>query len=66
MKKMVLVEEARRFGSCYLGDISFNVIKDTKSWIRFLRKNKLDCEFGITHRENGDYNDGWYLIHFPC
>ena len=61
MKKMQIVEEARQFGSCYLGEDSFNVIKDAKSWMRFLRKNDLDCEFGITHRE-----DGWYLISFPC
>ena len=65
MKKMQIVEEARQFGSCYLGEVSFNVLKDTKSWINFLRKNKLDTEFGITHRENGDHNDGWYLICFP-
>ena len=66
MKKMRIVEEARQFGSCYLGEVSFDVIKDTKSWIRFLRKNNLDCDFGIIHRENGDHNDGWYLISFPC
>ena len=66
MKKMIIVEEARQFGSCYLGDVSFNAIKDTKSWIRFLRKNNLDCEFGVTHREHGDHNDGWYLLCLPC
>ena len=65
MKKMQIVEEARQFGYCYLGEVSFNVLKDTKSWINFLRKNKLDAEFGITHRENGDHNDGWYLFCFP-
>ena len=61
MKKMQIVEEARQFGSCYLGEYSFDAIKDAKSWMRFLRKNGLDCELGITHRE-----DGWYLISFPC
>lgn len=65
MKKMQLVEEARQFGSVYLGEVSFNALKDTKSWMNFLRKNGLDLELGITHRDNGDHNDGWYLIHFP-
>lgn len=65
MKKMQIVEEARKFGSCYLGEVSFNILKDIKSWKNFLRKNGLDREFGIIHRENGDHNDGWFLICFP-
>lgn len=65
MKKMQIVEECRIFGSCYLGEVSFDVLKDTKSWTRFLRKNGLDGEFAITHRENGDHNDGWFLICLP-
>ena len=65
MKKMQIVEEAREFGYCYLGEVSFNVLKDTKSWHTFLRKNGLDTEFGIIHRDNGDHNDGWFLIRFP-
>lgn len=64
-KKMQIVEDARRFGSCYLGEVSFDVLKDTKRWIRFLHKANLDSEFGIIHRANGDHNDGWYLICFP-
>ena len=28
MKKMQIVEEARQFGSCYLGEYSFDVIKE--------------------------------------
>lgn len=60
MNKMKVVEEARKFGSCYLGEVSFDASKDAKSWIRFLCKNGLDAEFGIIHRENGDHNDGWF------
>lgn len=63
MKK--LVEEARIFGDCFLGDTCFNGLKDFKKWKNFLRKNKLDREFGIIHRENGDHNDGWFLICYP-
>ena len=65
MSKMQIVEEARRFGACYLGEVSFDVLKDFNSWKRFLRKNRLDTEFGIIHRANGDHNDGWFLICFP-
>ena len=64
MTKIQLVEEARKFGSVYLGEVSFNVLKDVKSWKNFLRKNGLDCELGVIHRGNGDHNDGWYLISF--
>ena len=65
MKKMQIVEEAREFGYCYLGGASFDVLKDTKSWVRFLQKNGLDTEFRVIHRENGDHNDGWFLICLP-
>lgn len=64
-KMMEIVEAAKKFGYAYLGEVSFDVLKDTKKWINFLRKNKLDEQFGLTHRENGDHNDGWFLINFP-
>lgn len=64
-KMMETVEAAKKFGYTYLGEVSFDVLKDTKKWINFLRKNKLDEQFGLIHRENGDHNDGWFLINFP-
>lgn len=56
-----IVEEARQFGDCYLGEVSFDVIKDTKKWNKFLRDNQIDDCF-LTHRSEGDHNDGWFLI----
>lgn len=54
--KMMIVEEARKFGECFLGDESFDVIKHTKSWNNFLRKNNIEDCF-LTK-----YDDGWFLV----
>ena len=56
-----IVSEARRFGECFLGDASFDTIKDSRKWRKFLNENRIeDCY--LIHRSEGDHNDGWFLV----
>ena len=56
-----IVSETRCFGSCFLGDVSFDTIKDSRKWHKFLSENRIkDCF--LIHRSEGSHNDGWFLI----
>ena len=35
----VIVNEARTFGECFLGNVSFDTIKDSRKWHKFLRES---------------------------
>ena len=55
------VNEARIYGDSYLGEISFNVMKDSKKVNNYLKKNNIaDC--WLTHVSGTDHNDGWYIV----
>lgn len=56
-----IVSETRRFGECFLGEVSFDVIKDSRKWHKFLRENRIEDCF-LTHRSEGNHNDGWFLV----
>ena len=57
MSKKQAVECAERFGECYLGGVTFDTIKEVKSWMNFLRKNEIANALSFEHRENG-----WFLV----
>lgn len=57
----LIVNDTRKYGQCFLGDLSFNTIKDSKKWHNFLRNNNINDCF-LIHRDEGDYNDGWFLV----
>ena len=61
-KKMeVIVSETRTFGECFLGNVSFDTIKDSRKWRKFLSENHIEDCF-LIHRSEGDHNDGWFLV----
>ena len=57
----IIVEYTRKFGKSFLGDLSFDSIKDSKKWIKYLADNNIsDC--GITYVGNTDHDNGWFLV----
>ena len=59
--KKWIVEETGFCKKYYLGNIGYNGINGVKSWDKYLKRNGLDCQYGVGHRENG-----WYLFRYPC
>lgn len=61
--KMQIVEECKKFGQGFLGteDVTFDVLKDTKKWKNFLRKNQLDGKFFLDQRP-GQFGPEWFLV----
>lgn len=57
----ITVEETRHFGECFLGNLGFDSIKDSRKWNKFLRENQIEDCF-LYHRAEGGYNDGWFLV----
>lgn len=60
--KKEIIEATEQFGSTYLGEVSIS-LNDINNWVKYLRKNKLDDRFGITHVDNTDHDNGWFLIY---
>jgi hypothetical protein len=55
------VEEARKFGDSYLGEVCFDPIKDCKKVNNYLRKNNInDCY--LIHVSDTDHDNGWFII----
>lgn len=58
--KQQIINDARLFGSAFIGDCSFAFPRDFDDWKRYLVKNGLHKEFRVVSR-----GDGWHLIHIP-
>lgn len=63
------VNEAIQFGDAFLGDMSFDVLKDTKKVNNYLKKNIIEDVYLVYFEENDNVKDhfggpaiGWYLI----
>lgn len=56
-----IVNETRTFGECFLGNVSFDTIKDSRKWHKFLRENRIEDCF-LARRDEGSHNDGWFLV----
>lgn len=55
------VAEARIYGDSYLGEMCFDVIKDSKKVNNYLKKNNVtDC--WLTRVSGTYHDDGWYII----
>ena len=55
------VEEARIYGDSYLGEMCFDVIKDSKKVHKYLKNNEItDCQ--LRHVSGTDHDDGWYIV----
>ena len=52
------IEETYNFGNCYLGNMSFDVIKDTAKINRYISKNNIENIY-MTREDNGD----WFLVY---
>lgn len=57
----VIVEYTRKFGKSFLGDVSFDSIKDSKKWIKYIIDNDL-TDIAITYVGNTDHDNGWFLL----
>ena len=59
------VEETRDFGYSYLGELCFDVIKDSKKVNNYLRKHDITDMYliyrGDEYRDTRD-GSGWFLI----
>lgn len=63
------VNEAIQFGEAFLGDMSFDVLKDTKKVNNYLKKNAIEDVYLVHFEDNDNVKDnfggqanGWYLI----
>lgn len=63
------VNEAIQFGDAFLGDMSFDVLKDTTKVNNYLKKNAIEDIYLVHFEENDNVKDyfggpavGWYLI----
>ena len=63
------VNEAMEYGESFLGELSFDVIKDSKKVNNYLRTNAIENVYLIHFDENDNVKDnfggqaiGWYLI----
>lgn len=63
------VNEAIQFGETFLGDMSFDVLKDAKKVNSYLKKNSIEDVYLVHFEENDNVKDcfggqaiGWYLI----
>lgn len=63
------VDEAIKFGECFLGSLSFDSIEDSKKVQNYLRKHKVQDVYLVHFDASDNVRDcfggiaeGWYLI----
>ena len=54
------INEARIFGECFLGNVCFDTVKDSKKVNNYLSKNNIE-DVSLYHCE-----DGWFMISMSC